>query len=172
MRRIWMMLVVVLLLAAACGGDDDATDTTGADAGATTAAPADTTAAPADTTAAPDGTTAAPAGGVELVMSGDHLADGEGRSLYLFTVDTQGSGASNCDPDCLENWPIFVGPATAGDGVDAALMGEVADTGQVIYNGWPLYYFAGDAAPGDTNGHGVGDVWFLVDAAGEQMPLP
>lgn len=169
-RRIWMLLAVLLMLAAACGGDDDATDTTVSDAsGATTAAPAATTAAPAGTTAAPAGTTEAPAGGAELIVTEDHLTDGEGRSLYLFTVDTQDSGTSACDPDCLANWPIFVGPATAGEGVDAALLGVIEDTGQVTYNGWPLYYFGGDAAPGDTNGQGLSDVWWLVSATGDQM---
>ena len=169
-RRIWMLLAVLLMLAAACGGDDDAADTTVSDAGAaTTAAPVATTAAPTGTTAAPAGTTAASAGGAELIVTDDHLTDGEGRSLYLFTVDTQDSGTSACDPDCLANWPIFVGPATAGEGVDAALLGEIADTGQVTYNGWPLYYFGGDAAPGDTNGQGLSDVWWLVSPTGDQM---
>ncbi len=169
-RRIWMLLAVLLMLAAACGGDDDATDTTVSDAGgATTAAPVATTAAPDGTTAAPAGTTAAPAGGAELIVTEDHLTDGEGRSLYLFTVDTQDSGTSACDPDCLASWPIFVGPATAGEGVDAALLGVIEDTGQVTYNGWPLYYFGGDAAPGDTNGQGLNDVWWLVSATGDQM---
>ena len=27
---------------------------------------------------------------------------------------------------------------------------------------WPLYTFAGDAAPGDVNGQGVGEVWYAV----------
>ena len=40
---------------------------------------------------------------------------------------------------------------------------------QVTYNDWPLYYFAGDAQAGDTNGQGVGDVWFAVDASGNAI---
>jgi predicted lipoprotein with Yx(FWY)xxD motif len=38
---------------------------------------------------------------------------------------------------------------------------------QVTYGGRPLYYFAGDAKPGDTNGQGVGGLWFAVTADGE-----
>ena len=33
---------------------------------------------------------------------------------------------------------------------------------QVAYNGSPLYYYAADKAAGDTNGQGVGDVWFIA----------
>lgn len=40
---------------------------------------------------------------------------------------------------------------------------------QVTYGGWPLYHFAGDEAPGDTNGQGVNDVWFVVDPSGEAV---
>ena len=60
----------------------------------------------------------------------------------------------------------------AGEGVDATLLGTITrDDGstQVTYNGWPLYYFHEDAAPGDTNGQGVGGVWFLVSPEGEAI---
>ncbi len=43
------------------------------------------------------------------------------------------------------------------------------DTIQVTYNGHPLYHFAGDEAPGDTNGQNVGDVWFVVSPEGEAL---
>ena len=38
---------------------------------------------------------------------------------------------------------------------------------QVTYGGKPLYYFADEAKPGDTNGQGVDDVWFALTADGE-----
>jgi predicted lipoprotein with Yx(FWY)xxD motif len=38
---------------------------------------------------------------------------------------------------------------------------------QVTYGGKPLYDFAADAKPGNTNGQGVGDVWFALTADGD-----
>jgi predicted lipoprotein with Yx(FWY)xxD motif len=32
----------------------------------------------------------------------------------------------------------------------------------VTFNGWPLYTFANDKAPGQVNGQGVGGVWFVA----------
>ena len=69
-------------------------------------------------------------------------------------------------------WPPLTGEASAGDGVDAGLIGtaEHPESGtQVTYNGWPLYYFAGDSAPGDTNGQGQGGVWYVIDATGNPI---
>jgi predicted lipoprotein with Yx(FWY)xxD motif len=33
---------------------------------------------------------------------------------------------------------------------------------QVTYNGWPLYLWVKDKAPGDTTGEGVGGKWHVV----------
>ncbi|MDH5372750.1 MAG: hypothetical protein OEX97_07385, partial [Acidimicrobiia bacterium] len=41
----------------------------------------------------------------------------------------------------------------------------------VTYNGWPLYYFANDSAPGDINGQGLNDVWYVVSAEGDAIGL-
>lgn len=104
-------------------------------------------------------------------VSEPFLVDDEGRTLYLFTNDTPNSGTSTCTGDCLAAWPALVvtGSATAGEGVDATLLGTITrddGTMQVTYNGWPLYYYASDAAPGDMLGQGLNDVWFLVSGAG------
>ena len=40
---------------------------------------------------------------------------------------------------------------------------------QLTVNGMPLYLFASDEAPGDINGQGVNDVWFVVDADGNML---
>ena len=43
---------------------------------------------------------------------------------------------------------------------------------QVTIDGWPLYFFANDAAPGDHNGQGVGGVWFVVGPDGAPIESP
>jgi predicted lipoprotein with Yx(FWY)xxD motif len=154
-----------LLGLAACGDDDDdsATDTT------TT----ETTEAADDTTTSTEA--AAPAEGASTVATADTdlgtiLVDADGMTLYLFMPDAQ--GASQCVDSCATTWPPLAGPATAGDGVDEALL-STADrpdgSAQVTYNGWPLYHFASDAAAGDTNGQGVGNIWYVVDASGNAI---
>jgi predicted lipoprotein with Yx(FWY)xxD motif len=98
---------------------------------------------------------------------GRYLVGPSGHALYIFTQDT--AGASNCSGDCASAWPpLIVEPGetpTAGEGVTGTLATiERSDGGlQVTYDDSPLYYFASDEAPGDTNGEGVGDVWFLAE---------
>ena len=165
MKRTAITALLLALALGACAADDGATTTT-ADAATTTAAEATTT-------------TAAAAGGDTLVVAGsdlgDILTDSEGRTLYLFDPDTQ-SGEPTCYDDCAEAWPPFVEEVTAGDGVDASLLTTATRTDdagvQVVYNGWPLYYFSGDEAPGDTNGQGLNDIWWVVDASGNAVGKP
>lgn len=153
------LIMVVGLIAAACGGGNGATTTTAAPAG-----PATTPAVATTTTGAGEM--------LEVVASaaGDALVDAEGRSVYVFLPDAQ--GASTCYEACESNWPPLSGSVGAGSGVDGSLLASAArndGSAQVTYNGWPLYYFAGDAAPGDINGQGINDVWFLVSATGDPI---
>lgn len=139
-----------------------------------TEAPAATDTATTDATAGVPVTGAATVNVAEVGTFGQALVDGEGRSLYLFTNDTQDSGTSSCTGDCLVKWPPLLtdGEPVAGTGMDAAMLGTITlpdGTTQVTYNGWPLYYFADDTAPGDALGQGVGGVWFLVSPTGEMI---
>ena len=54
-------------------------------------------------------------------------------------------------------------PALA-DELDPSLFSVVEhpDGPMLKVGDWPLYYFAGDAAPGDMNGQGVGGNWWVV----------
>jgi len=185
------MLVLVLMLAACAPAATavpttsieptvEATEMPATESPAATEAPAATdaaTEAPATDTGSTAGvpvTGAATVNVADVGTFGQSLVDGEGRSLYLFTNDTQNSGASSCAGECLVNWPPLLtdGDPVAGEGIDETMLGTITledGTTQVTYNGWPLYYYAEDTAAGDANGQGVGDVWFLVSPTGEMI---
>jgi predicted lipoprotein with Yx(FWY)xxD motif len=102
----------------------------------------------------------------EHPTQGKILTDSQGMTLYLFTRDAE--NVSNCYDQCAVNWPPLLAEAgaepSAGEGVPGQL-GVIERTDgdqQVTYNGMPLYYFANDSQPGDTNGQYVGNVWFVV----------
>ena len=104
---------------------------------------------------------------------GEIVVDGEGMTVYMFDSDTQGGDASTCEGQCAANWPAVT---TESDDPDVeGVTGEVGTiTGvdgstQLTLNGWPLYFFAGDAAAGDTNGQGVNGVWWVLTPAGEKI---
>ncbi len=97
---------------------------------------------------------------------GQILVDPEGRTLYAFTNDTQAQ--STCTGTCAEAWPPLRVAATwtVAPGLDAGVFSTVTrDDGtlQLTAGQFPLYYFSGDARPGDVNGQGSGNVWFVVD---------
>jgi predicted lipoprotein with Yx(FWY)xxD motif len=106
---------------------------------------------------------------------GQILTAADGMTVYLFMPD-DALGTPTCIDSCAEAWPPLTvddaSQVTAGDGVDASLLSTAEHpTGgtQVTYNGWPLYFFSGDTAPGDTNGQGQGDVWYVLDPTGNPI---
>ncbi len=106
---------------------------------------------------------------------GEILTDAKGMTLYAFKNDKP--GVSACYDQCATNWPPLLTEArpVAGQGVNAGLLGTTRRRDgklQVTYNRMPLYYFARDAAAGETNGQGINNVWFVVNAAGEMVGAP
>jgi predicted lipoprotein with Yx(FWY)xxD motif len=103
------------------------------------------------------------------------LTDSSGRSLYLWTPDT--NTKSMCSGACATAWPPLTanGAPTAGPGATASDLGTISrpdGTKQVTYAGHPLYYFAGDSGAGQTNGegsNGFGAPWYLVSPSGQQV---
>jgi predicted lipoprotein with Yx(FWY)xxD motif len=145
-------LAAVVLGLGACGSDEPADDAS-PEVGATDDAPAG-----------------------EAVLStadsefGEIVVDGEGMTVYVFDKDTAGSGESACADQCLADWPPVTADAEtpAVDGVSGEVGTITRDDGrmQVTLEGLPLYTFAGDSASGDTAGHGVQDVWWVVTPDG------
>ncbi len=162
-RRLMAVAAALAIGLAACGSDDQesAAPTDAADVAVTQddAAPSET---PTDVPTPVD------------VLAGDSalgpiLVGPNGLSLYGFTNDVDAISA--CYGTCADAWPpvIVSDDWTAGPGLDFGIFATtVREDGQrqLVAGKWPLYYFAGDAAPGDIQGQGSGDVWFVVDLNG------
>ena len=159
-----LSLILVLAACSSSGSSPSATEQ------------ASTPSAAASESAEPSTAESQPATGEATVLVADSdfgqiLTDADGNTIYFFANDEE--GVSNCDADCLANWPPVEasGAPTAGDGVTADLGTFDRDDGttQLTVNGYPAYYFAGDQAAGDTNGQGVGDIWWVFGADGEPI---
>ncbi|MDP2659020.1 MAG: hypothetical protein Q8O78_11475 [Candidatus Deferrimicrobium sp.] len=96
---------------------------------------------------------------------GKYFTDSKGMTLYIFKKDSPGK--SVCAGPCVVKWPLyFREKVSVPKGLNALDFGTITrEDGkrQTTYKGWPLYYFAGDKAPGDVLGHAVGNVWFVVN---------
>jgi predicted lipoprotein with Yx(FWY)xxD motif len=104
---------------------------------------------------------------------GKVITDGRGFTLYMYVPDHR--GVSRCAGLCARQWPPLVLPRgvarpRAGPGVRAALLGTVRRGGGVLqetYNGWPLYLWQGDAAPGQATGQAEDmGLWYTVSVTG------
>jgi predicted lipoprotein with Yx(FWY)xxD motif len=108
-------------------------------------------------------------------IPGTALVGSNGRVLYLFQADKNGTSA--CTGACAAAWPpdTVTGAPQAGSGVSQALLGTITrpdGTMQLTYNGHPLYYFTADAAGGTARGQGVkafGAEWYVVGASGSKI---
>ncbi len=90
------------------------------------------------------------------------LTDPAGKTLYVFDKDQPGK--SNCQGGCLQAWPAYTAGTESGATGKLPEVGRLPGDGtrQWTWNKLPLYYFAGDANPGDRSGDGSGGVWHLV----------
>jgi predicted lipoprotein with Yx(FWY)xxD motif len=92
--------------------------------------------------------------------AGGLLRDKVGKTLYTFDKDA--ANESRCFDGCAAAWPPFM----AADGAQVkdklTLVTRKGGGMQWAFDGKPLYYFAGDAKPGDAGGDGSGGVWHVV----------
>jgi len=163
-------LIAVPLLAG-CGSSKSKSSASTSAAAMSTPA---TTPSTASTTASSD------TGGAETIRAkssklGTILADGEGKTVYLFEKDT--GTTSTCSGACARAWPPVTtnGAPKAGSGAQAALLttSKRSDgTLQVVYGGHPLYYFVRDKDSGDAYGQGIdgfGAEWYVLGANGKKV---
>lgn len=182
--RLAALASAVLVLTAACatGGGTSSGPTTAASAAPTATAAVSTSAKPSGgkygsedeygtRSPAPSASAEQRVGEVYEVGTGTgadgaYLTGEDGRTLYVFGNDS--TNTSTCDGDCATAWPPFIladdDTLKAGDGVKGKLTTFTRKDGamQAAYDGSPLYYYAADKAAGDTNGQGVGDVWYIA----------
>jgi predicted lipoprotein with Yx(FWY)xxD motif len=106
--------------------------------------------------------------------AGEFLTDGTGRTLYYLA--TEKTGETACTGTCLANWPAFSsGPLVAPSKLKAAdFAGTSRPDGasQSLYKGRLLYYFAKDTRPGEMNGQGVNNVWYVANSTGFVPTVP
>ncbi|NYI42111.1 COG4315 family predicted lipoprotein [Demequina lutea] len=128
------------------------------------------TSAPAPTAGT---TNAAVTLGTAVTSLGTIVVDGKGLTVYEYGSDVQGSGASTCTGQCARNWLAVPGaksePAFPGITGQVGMITGVDGTPQMTLNGWPLYYYVGDTAPGQTSGQSVGDAWWVLSPAGDPI---
>jgi predicted lipoprotein with Yx(FWY)xxD motif len=103
------------------------------------------------------------------------VVDSKGHTLYLFEKDK--GRRSTCYGACAAYWPPAVthGKPKARAGLKQSLIGTTRRRNgsvQVTYAGHPLYRYAGDNRPGQTNGAGLQDFgggWDPVSPAGKKV---
>lgn len=109
---------------------------------------------------------------------GPVLTTADGRVLYLFVPDDRRS--VTCTDICAQVWPPVLGIPTpaAGSQLQEPLLGSIASPAggrQATYNGWPLYTYVGDTAPGQATGQALdanGGLWYAVTPDGAAAGAP
>jgi len=105
---------------------------------------------------------------------GTILVDSQGLTLYDFHKDK--GGESSCYGACAAAWPPLLsdGNPQAQGKADRSMLGTTErkdGTLQVTYNGWPLYTYVADQAPGEANGNDIdqfGAEWYALQPNGQE----
>ena len=128
--------------------------------------------------AAPTPTASSATVSAQPTSLGEIIVNSKGHTVYVFANDK--TSASTCTGACAANWPFVPAPAA----LPASLPGVTGKLGtttrsggarQLTIAGHPVYTFAGDSAPGQTNGQGVvldGGLWTVVSPAGAPDASP
>lgn len=145
-----LAITSLAFLAGACGGDDDDVS--------------EPATVPAGGTATGGAASPSAADGAAVQVTNGILTGSGGRTLYTFDNDTT-PGQSSCSGGCAATWPPVTtnasaaAPTVSGASGTFTVITRADGSGQIAYNGKPLYLYAADSAAGQTNGDGVGGVW-------------
>jgi predicted lipoprotein with Yx(FWY)xxD motif len=163
MRNRWWAaggLTAVAFAAAACGTSSSGPSGAGSAYGTP----------PASQAAAPSASAVTVSLKTTQTSTGPILASAGGYTLYFFTQDKPGSGTSTCTSSCASTWPPLTGTVQAPSGVSLpgplGMITRADGTKQVTIKGYPIYIYAGDHAPGQVNGNGMGGKWYVVKVSG------
>ena len=123
----------------------------------------------ASAAASPSGASASASPAVLTVRktpAGYVLANAAGHTIYWFARDHRGSPRSACTGRCLLVWLPVTGHPVAAKGLTLdAVLGTITRPDGVVqatYDGYPLYTFASDSAPGQAHGDGAAGAWHVI----------
>src|SRR5439155_2344698 len=171
-RKVLLTLIAPALFAA-CGTPGVAGSAPSTSPTATVSATASATPTPTPVPTAIPTPTPAPPRVAPAVFAANNMALGtvlvnaQGRTLYYFVPER--GGRIVCTGQCTNAWPPLFATSMSPT-ASTALPGQLgviarASSEQITYNHWPLYTFAGDGGPDQTNGQGVfgfGGKWFVA----------
>lgn len=160
------LAILTLLQLSACGGSHTAEET----GTPVTPAPAPT---PIPTPAVTFPVQAAAPQLSTINEKGAVFTTSTGLSLYFFIPDavnsstcngitTDAAGSTTDASSCAGVWPPLLAAEGAVASGDMTIIKRASGASQWAYKGYPLYTYINDKSQGDTNGEGLGDVWFLA----------
>jgi predicted lipoprotein with Yx(FWY)xxD motif len=117
--------------------------------------------------------------GAAMPASGTTMADTATPVAGAMATDTPAAGAMATDTpaagttmDTTPTTDASMSGTPGADQIDMTKIGSITlpdGTEQLTYNGWPLYHYAQDMAPGDTKGEGMQNNWYLVSPSGDMI---
>lgn len=98
------------------------------------------------------------------------LVGSNGMTLYTWDRDEPGSPTVTTSAPAV--WPPLIVTATPMGPMGLSGLGTATRSDgalQATFDGKPLYFFANDTAPGDTNGQAVANLWWVVPVSMDMM---
>ncbi len=160
------VLAIPALLLAACGSGTTPSSASGNNSGSSMSTKSSTSGMTGKSKSGSSGMMSSSTASLMKIKTriGPVLANSKGLTLYWYSKDTMMTSA--CTGGCATAWPPVTGKPMAAMGVRlTGKLGTITRSGgmlQATYKGHPLYTYAGDTAPGQVKGNGLGGVWHAL----------